>query len=191
MLPSEKIELAIYKFVNQLGPGRVSVSLPHLSQQIGENDQWRIIERLKGLEAENRIVLPNYSGGQPWPCGDSPDQTFFGSGSFLIEITPKGRKYFEQLESVAAAEARNANKVTANTGLIFVSCGQATEAERALGKGATVLVTEETGGQAYFAQNQSSLEGLTENILKKTAPDGWIHRSNAPARRRFESYEAL
>jgi len=36
-----------------------------------------------------------------------------------------------------------------------------------LGKAATVLVREEIGGQAYFAQNQSSLEGLTENILKQ------------------------
>jgi hypothetical protein len=51
--------------------------------------------------------------------------------------------------------------------LIFVSCGQSTSAERQLGKAIAKLVEEQTGCSAYFAENQTSLEGVTENILKR------------------------
>lgn len=50
--------------------------------------------------------------------------------------------------------------------VIFISCGQVTEEERALGRAIAQLVEELTPFKAYLAQNQSSLEGLTENILK-------------------------
>src|ERR1051326_923569 len=51
--------------------------------------------------------------------------------------------------------------------LIFVSCGQSTSAERELGKEIVRLVERHTGCAAYFAENQSTLEGVTDNILKK------------------------
>jgi hypothetical protein len=50
--------------------------------------------------------------------------------------------------------------------LVFVSCGQSTPGERQLGVGIATLVEQETGCAAYFAQNQTSFEGVTENILK-------------------------
>ena len=50
-------------------------------------------------------------------------------------------------------------------GLIFISCGQVTTEEKALGKQVCALVEELTPHQPYFAENQNTLEGFTQNIL--------------------------
>jgi hypothetical protein len=51
--------------------------------------------------------------------------------------------------------------------IVFVSCGQFTEAERQLGKEICLLVEAlHPQVEAYFAQNQSTVEGLSANILK-------------------------
>src|SRR6266478_2474242 len=51
--------------------------------------------------------------------------------------------------------------------LVFVSCGQFTEAERKLGNDISVLIAElRPDLEPYFAQNQSSVEGLSSNILR-------------------------
>src|SRR5258708_1844092 len=105
MLPSEKLELAIYKHVNSLGPLPVSVSLPQLSQITGLNEHARMTECLKGLEADNRILLTKYVGGSRltrYQFGN--DAGFFHTDSFLIEVAPQGRKYFEELEQRAEQE---------------------------------------------------------------------------------------
>ncbi len=52
-------------------------------------------------------------------------------------------------------------------GLIFISCGQATEQERSLGDEIATLVREMTPHEPYFAQQQNSLDALTKNILGK------------------------
>src|SRR6266581_399319 len=56
---------------------------------------------------------------------------------------------------------------TMTESLVFVSCGQSTPAERQLGQAIAKMVQRNTGCNAYFAQNQTNLEGVTENILKK------------------------
>ena len=48
---------------------------------------------------------------------------------------------------------------------VFVSCGQRTEEERELGRAISTLVSEVTPFQPYFAEDQTSLEGLTSKIL--------------------------
>jgi hypothetical protein len=50
-------------------------------------------------------------------------------------------------------------------GLVFVSCGQVTDAEKALGQNVSSLVREITPHEPYFAENQNSLEAFTRNIL--------------------------
>lgn len=50
---------------------------------------------------------------------------------------------------------------------VFISCGQCTEEERALGKQAEKLVGELTPFEGYFAQNENSLQGVSNNILKR------------------------
>jgi hypothetical protein len=54
-------------------------------------------------------------------------------------------------------------------GLVFISCGQVTEAEKKLGDDVCRLVRELTPFEPYFAQSQHSLEGLTKNILEGLA----------------------
>jgi hypothetical protein len=48
--------------------------------------------------------------------------------------------------------------------LIFISCGQYAEAERALGKRIYAMV-ESLGMQPFFAETVQDLKGLNENIL--------------------------
>jgi hypothetical protein len=49
--------------------------------------------------------------------------------------------------------------------LVFISCGQYTDEEIALGKALEQIVKDRTPYDAYFAENQNSLEGLTANIF--------------------------
>src|SRR5882672_1636486 len=50
---------------------------------------------------------------------------------------------------------------------VFISCGQYTEKERELGQKVCALVEKLTPFTGYFAQNQSSVESLTANILHR------------------------
>jgi hypothetical protein len=50
---------------------------------------------------------------------------------------------------------------------VFVSCGQYTDEEKDLGKRVCDLVTESTTFDGYFAQNQTTLKTLTENVLRR------------------------
>jgi TIR domain len=109
MLPSEKLEFAIYKAVNK-GPGPVNygISISMLSRLTGENDQAAIVDHLRSLEAENRIFLTKYLRGSPRPRPEfENDSGFFYNDSFLIEIAPQGRKYFEELEQRAEQEEKS------------------------------------------------------------------------------------
>ena len=56
--------------------------------------------------------------------------------------------------------------MTTTKGRVFISCGQVTQAEKHLGIEVAQLVREQTPFEAYFAENQTELEGVTENILK-------------------------
>jgi hypothetical protein len=50
-------------------------------------------------------------------------------------------------------------------GLVFISCGQYRPEEIELGKALATAVDELTDFEGYFAQNQSSLDGLSRNIF--------------------------
>lgn len=59
--------------------------------------------------------------------------------------------------------------------IVFISCGQITEEEKTLGKKICDLVTELTPFEPYFAQFQSSMEGVTDKIFNKLKEaDGFI-----------------
>lgn len=51
-------------------------------------------------------------------------------------------------------------------GLIFLSCGQMPGEEKKLGKDVCDLITELTPHRPYYAENQSSFDGVTTNILR-------------------------
>ena len=50
---------------------------------------------------------------------------------------------------------------------VFISCGQFTDEERELGKRVCDLVTKRTAFEGYFAQNQTTLKALSENVLRR------------------------
>jgi hypothetical protein len=50
---------------------------------------------------------------------------------------------------------------------VFISCGQYTDEERDLGKRVCDLVTQTTVFEGYFAQNQTTLKTLSENVLRR------------------------
>src|ERR1700733_3045918 len=54
---------------------------------------------------------------------------------------------------------------TDKRGLVFISCGQYRPEEIKLGQGLAAIVDELTEFTGYFAQNQTSLEGLSRNIF--------------------------
>jgi hypothetical protein len=57
--------------------------------------------------------------------------------------------------------------MTSEKPLIFISCGQYTESERQLGKNiSSLLATARPDVTAYFAENQSTVEGLSNQVLK-------------------------
>jgi hypothetical protein len=158
MLPSQKIELAIYHRIKLREPGPANITLGVLIAEIGQ-DHITIVERLKGLDEERRISLTKLSGGHPDPRAlFSGDTAFFHSGDFRIEILPQGRKYFEQLEEVAAKEAQKR--------LLFISCGQYTPEEIQLGEKLAAMVREHTDCEGYFAQNQNSFANLSTHIFR-------------------------
>jgi hypothetical protein len=80
------------------------------------------------------------------------------------DFHPKGRRDSRRIEQV-----RNQRPVitfATMAPLIFISCGQSTDQEKKLGK-AVVAIVRGFGFEPYFAETQSSLNGLHENILNK------------------------
>jgi hypothetical protein len=77
------------------------------------------------------------------------------------------RRYFAQsdMASYMAVCFSREQKVNTKRQIVFVSCGQFSDEEKSLGNRVADLVTEITPFQGYFAQNQSSLEGVAEHIL--------------------------
>jgi hypothetical protein len=104
MLPSEKIELGIFKFVTAVGRSR-SVTISELSAALNPNADFEIlIERLEDLNELNRIHLSKTGGGgisvlYSAYLAFEGKANFFYQGSFVIEIATQGRKYFEDIES--------------------------------------------------------------------------------------------
>jgi hypothetical protein len=71
-----------------------------------------------------------------------------------------------QNEQILAAVLASKKEVTApQNKIIFISCGQFTVDELALGQQVKTIVEEVTDCKGYFAQNQSTLEALSTNIL--------------------------
>ncbi|MGB8542447.1 MAG: hypothetical protein WCD49_12500 [Candidatus Acidiferrales bacterium] len=109
MRPSEKIELEIYRLIKGVGRSR-SVTIGELSAAVNPNADFEIlIERLMDLNNMRRIELFKVGGGGirvPYLTFAEIEgkTTFFYQGSFLIEVAPSGRKYFEDLESHEKSE---------------------------------------------------------------------------------------
>jgi len=140
MLPSERLELAIYQAIKHVpGPRSIrhcrcflrSPAKRTTAQLQNVSKTWRMkveyicqnIQVVKFGLAVIRLTAP-----------------FSMQDHFVIEIAARGRKYFEELEQRAEDEARQPTPSPRAEPLIFVSCGQSTPAERQLGQAIAKLV---------------------------------------------------
>jgi hypothetical protein len=57
--------------------------------------------------------------------------------------------------------------MTENRKTVFISCGQYAPEERELGKQVCEMVAKYTPFEGYFAENQTTLKALSENILRR------------------------
>jgi hypothetical protein len=78
----------------------------------------------------------------------------YHSGIFYARITDEGR---QELRRPASADQGRP--------IIFVSCGQTSDEEWALGATIVRIINEETSAQAYYAENQATFEGVSSHIL--------------------------
>jgi hypothetical protein len=125
------------------------------------------IQDLSSLRESESRKLEQFASVQPWL---GPKATVYITGElarvsdFLNEAKSAIEEYRHKPESLPSepAELRKTKFP-----LIFVSCGQSTPTERQLGQAIAKLVEQKTGCTAYFAENQTSLEGVTENILRR------------------------
>jgi len=168
LLPSEQIELAIYRSVTYFGQ-EWTTSISSLLQSIQhfgvQATNVSVVERLENLEADHNIDLTKWAGGRSTSRSEWGDaEKFFYVDDFKIAITPVGRKYFESLERREKLSVQAVGTKTERS-LVFISCGQASEDERSLGRAMAKAVEELTGYEGYFAQNQTSLQGLSQHIL--------------------------
>jgi hypothetical protein len=92
-----------------------------------------------------------------------PDMNQVISPSFdelkaLMEVDPKRVEYDQWIEIPEVIDRPRQS--------VFVSCGQKTSEEVELGERISNLIQERTGLKTYFAEEQSSLEGVTQHIYQ-------------------------
>ena len=173
MTLSEKLDLGVYRLVSEATGGawhetRIPEVKTYLQsiEGITEIPDLDLVDSLLRLWDERYVALQAYSpvSGVPHNCESTEDRTFFDRG-FQIRIEPKGRPYFERLDEHAKSEPASIQPVSTEDPLVFVSCGQYSESERRLGTAIAQLIEEQTPCRAYFADNQSSLDGLSRHIF--------------------------
>ena len=99
-----------------------------------------------GILADGQYVARDYS--------DAVDNEWF-------VLTERGRAVHDR-HALDLPEARLASQKS----LIFVSCGQYLENEKALGARIVRIIEDRTPHSAFFAENQRSFEGLSKNIIE-------------------------
>jgi hypothetical protein len=160
MHDSEKLELEIYRYVNSLGIAR-SASITTFINAPGAKGLFAlIVERLEDLRLRRCIGLYKYMGNSRVSYEkivEFEGQNSFFSGDFVIEIEPGGRKFFEDLEA-RDQQGRQSR-------LVFISCGQFLDKEKALGLSLAQAVGELTRCIGYFAENQNSADSLSRHVF--------------------------
>jgi len=124
-----------------------------------------LVDALVSLEGRGLISIEKVVGGgrirtyeQLKTTEFLDDLAIFHRGSFRLKLTHEGRKALDKRTEIDNSDSSDQ--------IIFISCGQVTQEEKELGNSVARLTEELTPYKAYFAQEQSALEGVTENILK-------------------------
>jgi len=130
---------------------------------IDDKIEQEILQDITNLREVQITNAKKFVSSQPW-LGPDPSAYIAGQLSSVSNFINEAK--VEIAERRQRPKPLSANREP-NEQLVFVSCGQSTTAERELGKAIAKLVEQETGCRAYFAENQNTLEGVTENILKR------------------------
>ncbi len=115
---------------------------------------------------ENR----KYDDPFPKTLEDVRDDLDYWAGMLTKGVAQPGSVWHEnvraRVEHLRDLERRfEGQQLQEGSDTVFVSCGQFTKEERKLGRDVCDLVRQLTPFTPYFADMQSSLEGLTDNIL--------------------------
>jgi hypothetical protein len=110
LLPSDRIEYAIYSFISQVEPyqGR-STSWGTLGSQVGNPNATVLLRLLKDLHAEGRLELKKWlsmSECRTYPDPDLSDDDFFFHADFRLFLTAKGQRRYEELTPKIRAQER-------------------------------------------------------------------------------------
>jgi hypothetical protein len=102
LLPSEQLELALYRYIESPSPGQWQpCSWENLSNQLGRPEQAKLLDTLKRLHRravlEMRKWVDDPKGFIPFAPHFS-DNDFFFRGDFQLRVSPEGQPYFEALE---------------------------------------------------------------------------------------------
>lgn len=165
MTDFEKFDLALYQYVKAAGVSRSATVGTFFSFPGTGGGQFSVIVlRLKDLRNRGCIVLTKFIQDARMPYDkvvQFEGENQFFSGQIEIEIAPGGMRYFEDLESRAAKEMQSSEPK-----IIFISCGQSTEAEIQLGTQIFSMV-KSFGFEPFFAEKVQNLDGLNSSILRK------------------------
>ena len=110
LLPSDRIEYAIYSFINEVDPyqGR-STSWGTLESQVGNPNTTLLLRLLKDLHEQNRLELKKWlslSDCRTYPDPSLSDDEFFFHADFRLFITAKGHRRYEELTPKVKSQER-------------------------------------------------------------------------------------
>jgi TIR domain len=163
MLPSERIELAISRFVESAGKGQWrSTLIGSLGTAVGNHNLAELVDALLRLQANGHIRIRKWVETRflEYPHPSVDESRFFYQNDFQIKLTAKGRPYFELLASteslkrqvtsnVASAQTTEISEGTDEVPSVFISYSWETEdhkdwvlrlAERLRSQGVTVIL---------------------------------------------------
>jgi hypothetical protein len=171
MIATEQFELEIFRFIDEAGKGQGREAyMNEVATRIGCNDAPVLTKIVKNLYGKGFLSLGKWEGKDfvPYPPPNLPNEdAYFWASRFPLhfDITAEGRRYFEQLEERETLERSQAETPAHEQPIVFISCGQYTQEERHLGNALERLVDELTSCKGYFAQSQTSLDGLSPHIF--------------------------
>ena len=159
---SEQLEALLNARLNALLDAYQLYGVP-----LDEEVEKQVIHDLSGLRESESRNYNSFVSVQPWL---GPAATVYTSGelSRVSDFLNEAKSAIEERRHKPGSSPRDANPRKAIAApLVFVSCGQSTPGEKQLGKRIAELVEQETSCTAYFAENQTSFEGVAEHILKR------------------------
>jgi hypothetical protein len=155
----ERIEVAIYKLAAGSSPGEpYSTTVGGLTMLVPSSRDIDITDALLRMYSRGHITLDKWvdDARRHVRFDEFPDaRSFFWGppfGQFRIGLSPEGRLDYE--------------KKALQQPIVFISCGQCHQPEKALGQKLLAAVNETAPLRGYFAEYQSSLSNLSRHIFE-------------------------